>query len=338
MAHGGSKGARLGESAVATLPLLAYLFLSAAMMVADHRADLGRQARQQLSVLAEPVWWLASLPSRLTRELGEGFTLRDQLQRDNESLRNQLRVNGAQLNRLQAAALENRRLRELLGSASRHRLDVRLAELVDVDLDPYRQRVMLGQGQQQGVKIGQPVMDAGGLLGQVVEVSPNRATVLLLTDPDHAVPVQVARSGFRSIAYGGVSRIGRASALQMPNIPQSADIAKGDVLITSGLGGRFPAGLPVGVVSSVRADATGLFIAAEVTPAAHLDSSTQVLVLEEVLEQVAPTIKPAADATTADAAAAAAKAKISATAGDAKAAAATTEQRVPDQAAAEPSR
>ena len=290
---GGSKGARLGESAVATLPLLAYLFLACAMMVADHRAGLGREARSQLSVLAEPVWWLAALPSRLAHQLGDGLTLRSELQLDNETLRNALRINAAQLNRLQAAALENRRLRELLGSTSRHRLEVRLAELVDVDLDPYRQRVVIDQGARQGVKVGQPVMDAGGLLGQVIEVSPHRATVLLLTDPEHAVPVQVARSGFRSIAYGDASRIGRPSRLQMPNIPQSADIAKGDVLITSGLGGRFPAGLPVGVVSGLHADATGLFIAAEVTPAAQLDHSTQVLLLEEVLEPVVQELKPA---------------------------------------------
>lgn len=294
---GGSKGNRLGESAVATLPLLAYLMLACTLMVADHRVGIGRHLRQQLSVLAEPLWWLAALPSRLTRDLGDGLALREQLQTDNQALRERLQVNAAQLNRLQAAALENQRLRALLGSASRHRLNVRLAELVDVDLDPYRQRVMIGQGEAQGVRVGQAVMDAGGLLGQVIEVSNNRATALLLTDPDHAVPVQVARSGFRGIAYGGVSRIGRPASLQVPNIPQSADIRKGDVLITSGLGGRFPAGLPVGVVKDLHAEATGLFIVAEVAPAAQLDRGTQVLLLDEVIEPLAPPVPVTAPAT-----------------------------------------
>ena len=285
---GGSKGSRLGESAVATLPLLAYLMLAAVLMVADHRAGVGQHVRRQLSVLAEPLWWIAALPARLFHEMGDGLTSRNQLQRENRALRDSLRINGAQLNRLQAAALENQRLRGMLGSAVQHRLDVRLADLVDVDLDPYRQRVMIAQGEAQGVRVGQAVMDAGGLLGQVIETSAHRATVLLLTDPDHAVPVQVARSGFRGIAYGGVSRIGHPASLQVPNIPQSADIRKGDVLITSGLGGRFPAGLPVGVVNDLHAEVTGLFIVAEVAPAAHLDRGNQVLLLDEVVEPLAP--------------------------------------------------
>lgn len=283
---GGSKGTRLGESAVATLPLLAYLMLAASLMVVDHRAALGRTLRQQLSLFAEPVWWLAALPSRLARETGEGLALREQLQAENQRLRERVQTDAARINRLQAQALENRSLRALLDSASRHRLNVRLAELVDVDLDPYRQRVMLGQGEAQGVRVGQAVMDAGGLLGQVVEVSANRATVLLLTDPDHAVPVQAARSGFRGIAYGGVGLVGRPSSLQMPNIPQSADLRSGDVLVTSGLGGRFPPGLPVGVIGELHADATGLFIVAEVRPAAQLDRGVQVLLLDEVVEKI----------------------------------------------------
>ena len=301
---GGSKSTRLGDSAVATLPLLTYLMLACVLMVADHRTGIGRQLRQQVSVLAEPLWWLASLPARVTRELGEGLTLREQLQQENRALRDRLRINGAQLNRLQAAALENRRLRELLGSAARYQLNARLADLVDVDLDPYRQRVMIGQGEAQGVRVGQAVMDAGGLLGQVIEVSTGRATVLLLTDPDHAVPVQVARSGFRGIAYGGVSRIGQPASLQVPNIPQSADIRKGDVLITSGLGGRFPAGLPVGVVNDLHAEAAGLFIVAEVAPAAHLDRGTQVLLLNEVIEKIASPLATGAAATSTSPAAA----------------------------------
>jgi rod shape-determining protein MreC len=283
---GGSKGTRLGESAVATLPLLAYLALATTLMVADHRVALGGMLRQQFAILAEPVWWLASLPSTLGRELGEGMALREQLQAENSRLRERVQVDAARIGRLQAQALENQRLRALLDGAERHRLDVHLAELIDVDLDPYRQRVLLGQGKAQGVKVGQAVMDAGGLLGQVIEASANRATVLLLTDPDHAVPVQAARSGFRGIAYGGVGLVGRPSSLQVPNVPQSADLRNGDVLVTSGLGGRFPPGLPVGVVGELHPDATGLFIVAEVRPAAQLDRGTHVLLLDEVVERI----------------------------------------------------
>jgi rod shape-determining protein MreC len=119
------------------------------------------------------------------------------------------------------------------------------------------------------------LIDSGGVLGQVIEVTGNRSTALLLTDVDHAIPVQVARSGLRTIAYG----IGRTDRLDLPNIPQSGDVQVGDLLITSGIGGRFPAGFPVGVVTNLHPDNTRLFVVAEAKPAAHLDSGSEVLLI-----------------------------------------------------------
>ena len=146
---------------------------------------------------------------------------------------------------------------------------------------------MLDAGTRQGVKIGQAILDAGGILGQVIEVSDNKATALLVTDADHAIPVQVARSGFRSIAFG----TGEPDSLLISDIPQSADIRKGDLLVTSGMGGRFPAGFPVAVIESLNPNDTGLFIVGRAKPAARLDRGLEVLLVNEIIPS--PPTKPA---------------------------------------------
>lgn len=282
MAYTGNPAPRLSDSAAGTLPLLAYLAIALVLMVADSRGDFGAKARAQLSVVAEPVWWLASAPTRIVRSLRENVNTRAGLQEENLRLRRELEVSNARLHRLLAVAEENQRLRELLGGTRGYRLQARLVGILDVDLDPTRQRILLDAGSQDGVAVGQAMIDAGGVLGQVVEVGPRTATALLLTDPDHAVPVQVARSGLRLIAFG----TGRVDRLLLPNIPQSADIRAGDRLVTSGIGGRFPAGFPVAVVENVRPDESGLFMLAEARPTARLDRGVEVLLVANTLEGV----------------------------------------------------
>ncbi|MBP6596790.1 MAG: rod shape-determining protein MreC [Arenimonas sp.] len=282
MAYPGSPAARLSESAGGTLPLLAYLALATLLMVADQRGGYAAQSRQRLSALAEPVWWLAASPARLAEGAGQVFRTRGQLQDENERLSRALQVNASRLHRLAAVAEENQRLRELLGGTRGYRLSAQLVGIVDVDLDPARQRIVLDAGSNDGVQVGQAMIDAGGVLGQVIEVSPRRATGLLLTDPDHAIPVQVARSGLRTIAFG----TGRSHVLRLPNIPQSADIQVGDRLVTSGIGGRFPAGFPVGVVEELHPDDTRLFVVAQARPAARLDRGLEVLLVSNTRDEV----------------------------------------------------
>lgn len=282
MAYPGTPAARLSEGAGGTLPLLAYLALATVLMVADQRGGFAAQARQQLSVLAEPVWWLASSPGRIADGTRELFTSRAALQDENLRLRRELQVNTSRLHRLAAVAEENQRLRGLLGGTRGYRLSAQLVGIVDVDLDPSRQRILLDAGSDEGVTVGQALIDAGGVLGQVIETTPHRATALLLTDPEHAVPVQVARSGLRTIAFG----TGRTDVLRLPNIPQSADIRVGDRLVTSGIGGRFPAGFPVGVVEQLSPDDTRLFVVAQARPAARLDRGLEVLLVRNTLDAV----------------------------------------------------
>lgn len=272
--YAGPPAARPGDVA-GVLRLLVYLVLAVVLMVLDHRGGWLRAARAQAEIAVQPLWWLAALPSRAGTALREDAVTRTQLMRDNKVLRNALLVSGARNARLQAAAAENARLRGLLASAERGRLDVQLAAILDIDLDPTRQRLVLDAGSGDGVRIGQAVIDAGGLMGQVIATTPTTATVLLITDPDHAVPAVVARSGARLMVYGG----GRTDVLRAADVPLSADVRAGDVLLTSGMGGRFPPGFTIGTVGALQPDDSRAFLEGQVTPAAQLDRGRDVLLL-----------------------------------------------------------
>lgn len=276
MIRPGLPAPKLSEAAASgTLSLLACIVLSVLLMVADHRGQLAPGLRSTLSTLVEPLWQVVALPAKLF-DWGSGRLVRQQaLVQENFSLRRELQLRDAQLARMTAVAHENQRLRELLGGKSDYRLAVRMAGIVAVDLDPWRQRVRLDRGSADGVELGQAVIDAGGMLGQVVEVSRHGATALLLTDASHAVPAQLVRTGLRLVVVGS----GRSDQLRVHHLPRSADVQVGDLLVTSGIGGRFPAGFAVGRIESVGPDESGLFLMAEVVPAARIDRGREVLLV-----------------------------------------------------------
>ena len=267
-----------------TLRLLAYLAAAIALMVVDHRGGWLAQLRAQGEVVMQPVWWLAGLPGRIGDTARGTARTHASLTEENRVLRNALLVSGARVARLRAAAEENQRIRALLGAARRGRLDVQLVPILDIDLDPSRQRLVLDGGSRDGIQPGQPVIDAGGLLGQIIAVTPTTATVLLLTDPAHAVPVEVARSGVRLVVYGN----GRSDQLSLVNVPLSGDVKVGDRIVTSGLGERFPAGFAVGTITALRPDDSRAFLVGEVKPAAQLDRGRDVLLLRETPLALAP--------------------------------------------------
>ena len=274
--YAGPTAARSGDVA-GTLRLLVYLALSIALILLDHRGGWLTQVRASSELLVQPLWWVAGLPGRIGEGLHDDARLRSQLSAENKVLRNALLISGARMARLQTATAENERLRGLLGAAERGGLDVQLAPILDIDLDPTRQRLILDAGSRDGVQMGQSVIDAGGLLGQIIAVMPSTATVLLLTDPDHAVPVVVARTGVRLVAYGQ----GRSDQLQLRNVPLSSDVKVGDSIITSGLGGRFPSGFAVGTVVRLEPDDSRAFLTGDVRPAAQLDRGRDVLLLRQ---------------------------------------------------------
>lgn len=266
---------RQGDSSSA-LRLLAYLALAITLIVLDDRGGWLSRLRSQAGVLVQPVWALAGLPGRLGSSVRDNAASHSQLVAENRELRNQLLLANARLTRLQTAAVDNAQLRELLNVAERNGLDVQLAPILDIDLDPVRQRLVLAAGSRDEVHVGQAVIDAGGLMGQVIEATPLHSTVLLLTDPDHAVPVTVARNGVRLIVYG------RGDRLELRDIPLSAGVEVGDEVVTSGLGGRFPSGFPVGKILKLRPDDTHAFLVGELEPAAKLDRGRDVLLLRSV--------------------------------------------------------
>jgi rod shape-determining protein MreC len=265
------------EGPVGTLRLIVYLGLAVALMVFDHRGAYLETLRRGASALIEPLYRLAALPADVARATRTAVTTQESLAGENRKLREQLLLAQARLNRLDTLVAQNARLKALLDAQKNLGLSVQFAHLVDVDLDPFRHRIVLDLGAGAGVEVGQPVIDAHGIMGQIVEVLPNSAIAMLITDPTHAIPVVVERTGLRTIAYGS----GAIDRLELPNIPLSADVKPGDRLLTSGLGGRFPAGFPVGEVAGVHADATGMFAAATARPAAALDRSGEVLLLKD---------------------------------------------------------
>jgi len=268
-----SPSASRSDDIAGTLRLLVALAFAVGLMIADHRGGWLTSIRGQLEIVVQPLWRLAGLPAKLGDTVRDDAVTRARLMEENQTLRNALLISGARIARLQAAADENARLRGLLGAVERAGLDVQLAPILDVALDPTRQRLILDIGSDQGVRMGQPVIDAGGLLGQVIEVRPSTATVLLLTDPDHAVPVTIARNGIRLVAYG------RGDRIELANIPTSGDVKVGDQVVTSGLGGRFPPGFPVGSIVRLRRDESRVFLVGDLKPAAQLDRGRDVLLL-----------------------------------------------------------
>lgn len=270
-----------------TLRLLAYLALGVALIVLDHRGGWLRQIRGKAELITQPLWWVAGLPGRIGNSVHDDASTRARLADDNRILRNALLISGARLARLQTAANENERLRGMLGAARRGQLDVQLAPILNIDLDPTRQRLVLGAGAGDGVRLGQVVIDAGGVLGQIIDVKPLTSTVLLLTDPDHALPATVARNGVRLVVYG------RGGRLELANIPMSSDVKVGDSVVTSGLGGRFPAGFPIGTIAALRPDDSRAFLLGDLRPAAQLDRGREVLLLRVNVPEATATTAPA---------------------------------------------
>jgi len=249
--------------------------LSAVLMVMDHKYRSLESVRAGLSVVIYPIQLLVEVPETVSEWFSESLATRRHLQEENDSLHTQIFMQKAQMQKLAALEAENIRLRELLDSSFEVGEKVIIAELMSVNLDPYKHQIVINKGQLDNIYPGQPLLDAEGVMGQIVHVGPYSSTAVLITDTAHALPVQVNRNGLRSIALGS----GTINRLDLPYVPNSADIQPGDLLITSGLGGRFPPGYPVAVVSAVQHDPGRTFSQVVATPLAHLDRSREVLLV-----------------------------------------------------------
>jgi rod shape-determining protein MreC len=284
-----AEGAPLfSEGTGGSLRLLAYLAIASALMATDLRTGVLRGVRTAAGTLVAPLQTVATAPLHAARYAREATAQRASLVDENAKLRQQLLFAQAQLDRLAIVQEQNSRLRSLLDARQKLGLKVQLAELIDVDLDPYRHRILINQGEAHGVFIGEAVIDAQGLLGQVLEVQPERSTVILLSDPGHAVPVRVQRTGLRVIAYG----TGQQDRIELPHVPFSADIKTGDLLVTSGIGGRFPPGLPVATVYEVLSDDSATFAVAQARPLAGIGHAAELLLVSDESLALPPVAQP----------------------------------------------
>lgn len=259
------------------LRMLVLMLLAIALMVIDRRTNLLDGLRDTASLLLHPMLIAASAPGRWVEALSERFREREQLLAERAEMERELRLLRARLARAEAIQQQNRRLRALLGARDALALKVQFAELMDLDLGPERQIVVLRAGSVDGVREGQVLIDEHGVLGQVVRVRPLSSEAILITDVRHALPVEVERNGLRAIAYG----TGRPDELRIRHLPPGADVRRGDRLLTSGLGGVFPAGLMVGTIVEIGPGERGDFLAATVRPAAAFDRGKEVLLVHE---------------------------------------------------------
>lgn len=249
--------------------------ISFALIFIDHRSSMLQPVRFSLSVLTAPVQYIANIPSQIAAWSGDTVRSRDSLEEENARLQSEVLVLKRRVQKLASTVAENTRLKELMNASDVLDDQVLIAEIIGVDPDPYRHEAIVNKGSQDGVYEGQAVLDAEGLMGQVVEVGAFTSRVLLITDATHGVPVHVNRNGVRAIAVGS----GKLDMLRLIHVPATADIVKGDLLVSSGLGGRFPKGYPVGVVSRVEHDPGLPFAIVEAQPMANLDRSRHVLLV-----------------------------------------------------------
>jgi rod shape-determining protein MreC len=262
-----------GPAPIARLAFFA--LLSVLLMVLDARFRYAEPVRQVIALAVYPIQQLAIAPVSALARTREFFASRAELRRENAELRTEKLQDAPAILALEAMRSENEQLRRLIGAREKLPARAIFAEIVYAGRDPFSRKVIIDRGNQQGVTAGQAVIDAAGVLGQVTRVQPLLAEVTLLTDKDHAIPVQVLRNGLRGVAYGS----GDGSTMELRHMAANAEVDKGDLLVTSGIDGVYPVGLPVARVVRVERDAAYAFAKIVCQPVAGTDQHRQVLVL-----------------------------------------------------------
>jgi rod shape-determining protein MreC len=255
--------------------VLVLIFVSIVLMYLDHRENHLDAVRKGIGVAVYPIQLIVDAPVRFWAWLGESATSRTSLQREVARLNAERLLTNARLQRLTSLEAENARLRALLDARTRVRDEVRVAQIMAVDANPYQHNLVIDIGSRDGVYDGQAIVDADGVVGQVIIPGLMTSQAVLISDTDHALPVEVNRNGLRTIAVG----TGEIDRLDLPFLPNNADIRAGDLLVTSGLGGAFPAGYPVAVVDSVTRIPQEPFADVNAKPSAALDQVREVMLI-----------------------------------------------------------
>lgn len=255
--------------------MLFFSVLSFGLLALDYYSAALDSTRSVLNIIVTPIVITADYPARTFVLAQERFASQVDMQGQIRLLEQDQLLLRAKVIKMAALAAENHRLRDLLGSAAKLQDNVLVAELIGIDPDPKRHEVIIDKGSQSGVFVGQPLIDAQGLMGQVITTSLYTSRIMLIIDESHSVPVQVNRSNLRLIAQG----TGITGQLELIHVPDTADIKEGDLLVSSGLGNRFPVGYPVGVVNKVEHDPSKPFAVVTAIPSASLARSRHVLLV-----------------------------------------------------------
>ncbi|MGD8111941.1 rod shape-determining protein MreC [Vibrio sp. TRT 21S02] len=272
------------------LRLFFAVILSASLMLADSRLGAFTQVRYLLNSLVSPIQYVADLPRTMFDGFYERFHTRQTLLTTSQTLKREVLRLKSDLLLLDQYREENQRLRKLLGSSFVRDERKVVAEVMAVDTSPYRHQVVIDKGHVDGVYVGQPVANDKGIVGQVTFVSAHNSRVLLLTDSNSAIPVQVIRNDIRVIASGN----GQVDKIQLEHIPISTDIQQDDLLVTSGLGGVYPEGYPVAHISKVERDSRREFALIEADPVVDFERLRYLLLIwpndarQEKVIQAAP--------------------------------------------------
>ncbi|MCH8896367.1 MAG: rod shape-determining protein MreC [Proteobacteria bacterium] len=255
--------------------LFLLLACSILLMVLDSREDYLQYIHSKLNIVVYPIQAAVDLPFALADWVSTSLASRRQLLAENRDLRRQQLRSDASVQKMIAIEAENARLRALMDTAALMTDRTMVTEIMAIDLNPYRRLLTINKGSSAGAYRGQALVDAFGIVGQISDLGPLSSQVLLISDPEHAVPVEVNRNGLRTIAVG----TGDAQILNLPFLPNNADIRLGDLLVTSGLGGVFPAGYPVAEVNQIEINPSRPFAHVEAAPAAELDKVRELLLI-----------------------------------------------------------
>ena len=259
----------------ATFRMVVFVIASIALMNIDHRWHSLEMTRSTLSSVMYPLQYTIDLPIRLYYWADEVLSTKQTLLDKNREFGARHLEDRVQLQKLDIIEKENDRLRRLLSATPKTTERLLISEIINVDVDPYRQLIVLNKGSNHDVYQGQPIIDAQGIMGQIVHVGIISSTAMLITDASHAIPVQIDRTGLRANAFG----TGKIDHLNLRHLPHNADIKVGDMLISSGLGGTFPPNYPIASVTRVERTAGEPFATIEATPLAQLDKSREVLLV-----------------------------------------------------------
>ena len=244
-------------------------------MVLDHQQGHLAHVRSLMSVVVLPIQYSVTFPEQLYHKISSQMKLRTALAKEVNKLTVENLELRQRLQYLLALEAENNSLKMLMKTATKPDEKVVVADVLEINTTPFSQRIVIDRGSVDGVYEGQPIVDAMGILGQVIEVGPKTSVVLLLTDKQHAIPVQSSRSGARALAFGG----GTVDSLSITHVTLTADFAVGDVLVSSGLGQRFPRGYPVGVIESINREGGGAFVRVLAKPFARIDVARELLLI-----------------------------------------------------------